>query len=239
MKKLVTTLGNKSIDQVGLILPHEHVFVDLRTCDQEGYGQAETSDVVQIMTPYLQDAKRAGIDLIIDCGPIGVGRRVDILKAVSIAAKYPLVVPTGVYREPWIPGWVHEADEAFLERWMTKELNEGIEGTCIKAGFVKVSASDDGMTACEAKILRAACSSAKTVEALIGSHTVAGKVVCNQLDLIEKAGYRTNRFLWIHTHIEPDFELHLEMAKRGAWIEYDNIGWGTDEFYMELILKIL
>ena len=45
---------------------------------------------------------------------------------MSEAAGFPLVLPTGVYREPWIPGWVHQADEEALVEWLSAELNEDI-----------------------------------------------------------------------------------------------------------------
>ena len=41
MAQLFTTLGPRSKDQLGMILPHEHVFVDLRTPDQPGYAEAD------------------------------------------------------------------------------------------------------------------------------------------------------------------------------------------------------
>ena len=47
MARLITTLGPKRSDELGMILPHEHVFVDLRTWETRGYAQAETDDVVQ------------------------------------------------------------------------------------------------------------------------------------------------------------------------------------------------
>lgn len=239
MKKLVTSLGNLTMEQAGIILPHEHVFVDLRTSDQEGYAQAETADVVKLMGPYLSAARNSGIGVIVDCAPVGVGRRADILKAVSMAEEYPLIIPTGVYREPWLPIWVKEADEKHLEEWMLAEITDGIGETKVQAGFVKVSAGDDGITENEAKVLRAASKSAKKVNAVIGSHTIKGRVVKDQLTIIEKAGYSAERFIWIHAQAEPDFNLHLEMAKRGVWIEYDWIGSGADEPYIEMILRML
>ncbi len=239
MKKLVTTLGNLDMEQAGMILPHEHVFVDLRTSEQEGYAQAETQDVIRLMGPYLREAREAGIGVIVDCGPIGVGRRADILKAVSLAEDYPLIVPTGVYREPWLPEWVREADEKYLEEWMTEELTNEMEGTKVRAGFIKLSAGDDGISHNEAKVLRAAARSAKKADAVIGSHTIRGRVARDQLDIMEQAGYSAERFIWIHTQAEPDFGLHLELVKRGAWIEYDGIGSEPDERYIELILRML
>lgn len=53
MPQLITTLGPKNKNALELILPHEHVFVDLRTWDQPGYGQAETPDVIRLMGPEL------------------------------------------------------------------------------------------------------------------------------------------------------------------------------------------
>lgn len=239
MKKIVTTLGNLTMEQTGIILPHEHVFVDLRTSEQEGYAQAETQDVINLMGPYLREARKSGIGVIVDCGPVGVGRRADILEAVSLAEAYPLIVPTGVYREPWLPEWVREADEKDLEEWMTGELTTNIEGSNVQAGFIKLSAGDDGVSSNEAKVLRAAARSAGKVNSVIGSHTIRGRVVKDQLDIIEKAGYSAERFIWIHTQAEPEFRLHLELAKRGVWIEYDGIGSGPDEPYIELILRML
>ena len=50
MAELITTLGPKRADELGLILPHEHVFVDLRTWDRPGYAQADT-DIKALLAP--------------------------------------------------------------------------------------------------------------------------------------------------------------------------------------------
>jgi phosphotriesterase-related protein len=159
--------------------------------------------------------------------------------AVSLATDFPIVVPTGNYREPWIPTWVASASEAELETWMLKELTEGIDDTGVQAGWIKLSAGDDGITPLEARILRAAARAARATNAVIGSHTIKGRVVMDQLDIIEAEGYTASRFISIHTQAEPDFELHKAVAARGAWIEYDNIGWVPDEETVPRILRAL
>ncbi|MCB0124205.1 MAG: esterase, partial [Caldilineaceae bacterium] len=67
------------------------------------------------------------------------------------------------------------------------------------------------------------------------------RVVRDQLDIIEAAGYTAARFIWIHTQAEPDFALHLEMARRGCWLEYDNIGSDQpgDAQLIDWILRLL
>ncbi|RPJ42156.1 MAG: esterase [Chloroflexi bacterium] len=240
MPYLFTTIGPKQAAELGMILPHEHVFVDLRTWDQPGYAEGQAEDVIALVAPEIRKARNAGITALVECTPVGVGRRVDILKAVSKATGFPLVVPTGVYREPWIPPWIHEASEAQLREWMQSELEGQVEETGVRAGFIKLSAGDDGITPTEAKVLRAAAQAAKPTNSVIGSHTIRGRVVRDQLDIIEKSGYSPSRFIWIHTQAEPDFALHLEMARRGAWLEYDSIGNPEeDSMFIDWIRKLL
>ncbi len=228
MARIMTTLGPKGADELGMLLPHEHVFVDLRTCDQPGYAEADPAAVIALMGPEIARAQAAGVTAIVECSTVGVGRRADIDAAVSAASNFPLVVPTGIYREPWVPRWAHDASEDALHDWMLRELSDEIAGTGVQAGWIKLSAGDDGLTACEIKILRAAARAAKETKSVIGSHTIRGRVVRHQLDIIEAAGVMPDRFIWIHTQAEPDLDLHLEIARRGSWIEYDAIG--SDDF---------
>jgi len=228
MPHLITTLGPKSASEMGIILPHEHVFVDLRTWDQPGYAQAEAKDVIAKMKPELVRAREAGITALAECSAVGVGRRADLLKAVSEASDFPLLAPTGIYREPWVPDWAHAWSEDALYQWMLSELEGEIEGSGVQAGWIKLSAGDDGITATETKILRAACRAAIPTSATIGSHTIRGAVVRRQLDILEEVGYTPTRFIWIHASAEPEIGLNLEMAQRGAWIEYDFIGQGEE-----------
>jgi phosphotriesterase-related protein len=241
MTRLITTLGPKNAEELGMILPHEHIFVDLRTWDQPGYAQAEARDVIALMAPEIAKAQAVGITAIVECSTIGVGRRADILKEVSKTTHFPLVVPTGIYREPWVPDWAHAASEEKLQEWMVGELTGEIEDSGVQAGWIKLSAGDDGLTACETKILRAAAAAGMATNAVIGSHTIQGQVVREQLDIIEAVGCTPERFIWIHTQAEPDFDLHLEIARRSAWIEYDGIGGEEemDEEYLQRILRVL
>lgn len=241
MAQLWTTLGSRTADELGLILPHEHLFVDLRTPDVPGFAEANADEVIALMAPEVEKAKAAGVTALVECTPVGVGRRADLDKAVSEATNFPVVVPTGIYREPWVPAWAQQASEQALYEWMLGELTDQIEGSGVRAAWIKLSAGDDGLTDTETRILRAAARAAKETGAVIGSHTIRGRVVQDQLAVIEAEGYTAERFIWIHTQAEPDFDLHLAMARRGVWIEYDWIGGQqpTDEVYLEYLRRLL
>ncbi len=239
MSLLHTTLGPRRADELGMILPHEHVFVDLRTPDQPGYAEADPADVIRLMGPQIEAIKARGVTALVECSTGGVGLRVDIDLAVSRATGFPIVVATGNYREPWIPDRVRHAGEAELEAWMLRHLTEGVGDTGVKAAWIKLSAGDDGITPLEAKILRAAARASAATGAVIGSHTIRGRVVMDQLDIIEAEGGRADRFISIHTQEEKDFGLHVAVAARGAFIEYDHVGRAPDDEVAGLIMRAL
>ena len=72
-----------------MILPHEHVFVDLRTWDQPGYAEAAPEDVVTLMAPEVERAAAVGVTAIVECTPEGVGRRAEPGAVVSCETSCP------------------------------------------------------------------------------------------------------------------------------------------------------
>ena len=71
-----------------------------------------------MMAPEVEKAKAVGVTALVECSPVGVARRADMDKAVSEATDFPIVMATGIYREPWIPDWAQRASEDELYEWM-------------------------------------------------------------------------------------------------------------------------
>ena len=227
---LHTTLGSFERDDLGLILPHEHVFVDLGPMEEANWRDADPADVVDVMAPEIERAREAGVTALVEATPEGVGRRVDVDLAVSEATDFPVVVPTGVYQEPSIPDWVRESSEDELLEWLLEDLTDGVGDTGVLAAWIKVSTDDDdpeSLSPDEEKVLRAAARAGAETGAPIGSHTLSGDLVHRQLDVVEAAGYTADRFVWIHAQAD-ELASHREIAERGAYVEYDWIG-GDDQ----------
>src|SRR5262249_36647289 len=108
-------------------------------------------------------------------------------------------------------------------RW-SRELTEGIDGTPIRAGFIKIGMSDDGPMPLEVRNLKAAAIASQQTGAIIGSHTIGGTVARRELDVMEGERPALSRFIWIHAQTEPDTAILLEAARRGAYVELDAIG---------------
>ncbi|MGQ9684408.1 MAG: phosphotriesterase family protein [Anaerolineae bacterium] len=224
MAYLMTVRGPLDAAQAGLILPHEHLFVDWRPADTPGYAQADIADVRRRLDPDLRELKELGVSTLVECTPPIIGRNVEILRALSEAHDLHIIAAAGAYRDPLVPSPLREQRVAALADWMMGELQQGVGETGIRCGFIKLGASDEGLTALEERFLRAAARASQRTGAVIASHTLAGTVALRQMDILAEEGLDLGRFVWVHAHVEPDLGLHREAAARGAWLEYDGIG---------------
>ena len=80
---------------------------------------------------------------------------------------------------------------------------------------------------------------ARETGAAVISHWPSGAAFQQQLDVLEGAGGDPGRFVQVHAHAEPDFELHLRALRRGAWLEYDAIGGRPDTLFVDLVRRVL
>jgi len=227
--QFVTTQGPLPAEGLGVILPHEHIFTDLRGPTASGYGQADPADVVRVMKPFLVEARQKGVGVLFECSGIGVGRNVPIIARVSQESGLPVVVPTGVYgRDNFAPPEHQKMTEDELTMLFVRELREGIEGTGIKAGFIKIATGSASMTALEEKFLRAAIHAASQTGAAIASHTPVSSNASRQVAILESIDPAV-RFIWVHAQSENNRQVQRQLAAKGAYIEFDNLGWSPGQ----------
>ena len=235
---ITTTAGNMDAAEAGLILPHEHIFTDLRGPDKPGYGEADPADVIRVMKPLLLQAKKAGVNTLVECTTIGVGRNVAVISRLAGETGLNIVVPTGVYgRANFAPKKYADMSEDQLAQWMMAEIMVGIEGTGVRAGFIKTAASEKELRPLEEKFLRASGRAALQTGVAIASHTTAGTVARTQVEVLQRLQLPADRFIWVHAQAEPDLEFHKDFAKRGVYIELDSVGSSDQED--EKIIKII
>lgn len=245
-----TTAGPLTKDEVGNVLAHHHIFVELGAVPPVAYLEADPEVVNEVVGPWLAEAKALGIGTFIEFTPEGVGRRPDIVKYVADQAGLPTMLVTGIYREPFMPDWVYDASVEEIADFLRTELNEGVTDTGIPAGFIKLSQNATGMTVTERKVLEAACQVALETGSAIASHITAGPTALSVMDALAAFGCPQDevRFIWVHSHLTAAAEgagleggervsaaagidYLLAAAERGAYISIDGVGsgyWGPD-----------
>ncbi|NPV10035.1 MAG: esterase [Anaerolineae bacterium] len=239
MSYLVTVTGNIATEELGVILPHEHIVTDLRPPDTPGFGQVEADDVVAVMRSHLESAREAGVTAVIECTPLGVGRNVAALVALSKATGFPIVASAGVYRDELMPGWIRSMSDADLDRWLRSEVTEGMDGSEVVGGFIKLAVTNVGITPLEQRVLRAAGRVGAELGVTVAIHTVSGSLAVQEANILTAEGLPPERYVWVHAQNEPDMGYHRAIGERGCYLEYDGIRAGTDlEAYVERIRAV-
>jgi phosphotriesterase-related protein len=219
-----TVNGPVEASTLGLFLPHEHLFTDLRGPTVSGYAQADPQAVIRVMKPFLEEAWRVGVTALAECSTLGVGRNIPILQRLAQETPIHILAPTGVYREAYFPPELRQASIDSLAKAWTCDLIQGIDGTRVRAGFIKIAVSDDGPTPLEEHSIRAAARAARQTGAVIASHTVNGLSARREMDILSEEGLDLGRFIWVHASAEADVTLVIDAARRGAYVELDAVG---------------
>jgi predicted metal-dependent phosphotriesterase family hydrolase len=224
--KIMTVNGPVEPEQVGSVLPHEHIMVDFIGADEVSSSRYEASSVIDLVLPYLEEVKGLGINTLIECTPAYLARDPELLKRLSDSTGIHLVTNTGYYGDEegqFLPGHVY--NESYLElasRWL-EEWERGIDGTGIRPGFMKLRVDTSPISETGQKLLKAAAETHLKSGLTIGVHTPDGQTALEQLDILTQEGIDPSAFIWIHAQNEQDTSLHAEAAKRGAWVEFDGI----------------
>lgn len=236
--QVMTVSGPVAASDLGLVLVHEHLLVDFIGAEEVTPERYDVDEVATIMAPFLESARDAGCHTLFECTPAYLGRDVKLLKRLSDTTGVQLVTNTGYYgavMHKYLPAHAHsEPADALASRWI-REAREGVEGTEVRPGFIKIGVDAGPLSPVNRKILEAAARTHRATGLTIAAHTGDGVAALEQLSILEKEGVSPSAWIWVHAQNESRSEKHIEAASRGAWVEFDGIGPETTDRHVELI----
>jgi phosphotriesterase-related protein len=246
-EKLITVNGKIPVEEMGICLIHEHILVDFIGADSTGYHRWEKSKVIERALPFLMEAKKNGVKTFFECTPAYLGRDPLLYKELSEKSGINIVTNTGYYgarENKFVPKHAFdETAEAIAKVWID-EFNNGIEGTGIFPGFIKIGVeSKDTLSPMHAKLVKAAAIAHKTTGLTIVSHTGTDGPALAQLEILKGEGVYPEAFVRTHAN-RGTIEGIVKAAQMGAWISLDNVNknnkgsLGGIEWYVELLLKM-
>ena len=229
MSTVETVTGPVAVDQLGVVMPHEHTFIDLLR-EYRGDGLINDPELVR---DELLRYRAAGGTTIVDCTTRGLHPEPLLNRRVSEESGVNIVMGTGFYRRPYL-------DEEWFERTpldevasvLIRDITEGIDGTGVRAGIIGEIGCDRELSPAEEKSFRAAARAHHATGLTISTHAARWPVGLAQLDLLESEGVSAGRVIIGHADTVPDRDYHLQIAERGAWVQFDTIQAGND-YYLE------
>ncbi len=227
---LRTLAGDIPLSSVGGILPHEHITVDLTPIAEGGNRRPPRDLVWDDLLAKLRAARASGIDTLVECTPPHLGRDVALLRDLGEAADVRILLATGLYRSEWQPDDLRTAAAGDIAAWMEQEVGGGfIEGGAwARAGFIKLATSPDALEPAEAKAIEAGALASRATGAALMIHCGVAARALEVLVVLQDAGADPSRAIFAHMDNDPNVDALVDVARRGAHVEFDHIGVADD-----------
>jgi len=256
--QVMTVTGPVTTDSLGIILPHEHLFIDLRNQFTE-FSNPEKRRISREkvsmhnlgrlrLNPYaikdnllLDDLdtiveevlyfKNLNGKTIVDCTSIGINRDIRKLHELARRTGLNIVAGSGYYTHDTHPKQMCRWKAEDIAEQIILDLTEGIDGTGIKAGVIGEIGTSEPVHQNEEKNLVAAAIAYKKTGAPIYVHTYPwGKSGLKAINLLISNGVDAAKIVICHLDVEPDIAYIKEVLNKGVFLEFDDFG---KEFYIE------
>jgi phosphotriesterase-related protein len=229
-----TVAGELPAERLGTVLMHEHVFITTPELQQDYRDILRWDEETRVAQAigHLEDAKRAGVDTILDLTVLGMGRDVSRVKRVAEAAGMQVVVATGLYTYDELPKFLQyvgpnaplKAAEPMVEMFV-KDIRDGIGDTGIRACMLKCATDAAGVTPGVERVLRAVAQAHRETGAPITTHSHARSANGrDQLDVFESEGVDLTAVVIGHSGDSDDLPYLRSLADRGATLGMDRFG---------------
>lgn len=233
-----TVTGPLSASDMGLTLIHEHILVDFIGADKISPDRWNRSEVVSKMLPRLQELRRLGVRMLVECTPAYLGKDPLLLKELSEKSGIRILTNTGYYGavdNKYLPAHAFsETADQLADRWIA-EYENGIDGTGVRPGFMKISVNPGPLSDLHRKLVTAAARTHKRTGLTIYSHTGPYVPAFEQIDVLKQEGVDPKAFVWVHA--QGSNMVHYARAVReGAWVSLDGLDNSNVANYAETLL---
>jgi phosphotriesterase-related protein len=249
-----TVQGDVASEALGIVLPHEHlrctqlaVFKARRNDPDRlaAHQRVTRQNAVNIrkdplsnidnhylpggaiVASELQEFVRLGGRTLVDLTTVGLGRDVKEAARLSRSTGLHVIVATGYYVARSHPPEVSRRSESWLVDRMAREVEDGIDGSSIRAGVIGELGTSAPIHPRERKVLAAAAGASQETGCGIVVHVQPPAWQGHEvLDLLFAAGARADRIALAHIEstVRPGLNYQRELLSRGVMLGYDGFG---------------
>jgi phosphotriesterase-related protein len=219
-----TVLGPLAASKLGYTLPHEHIADGPYFLDK--WPKGGRAEFVTEATERLKQVRAAGVGTIADLTTYDVGRDIRFLEEVSRKSGLHMIAATGQrFFPPQYPNVTMPSRTAEgLAEFFVKEIKQGIDGTNIKAGVIKIGVISGHPTELEETGLRAAVRASKATGLPIRIHTDAvHRAGENIAAILDGQGMDPSRVSFDHSDGNGDMDYFLGLVRRGYSLGLDHV----------------
>lgn len=222
MPTVNTMKGPVDTSKLGFTLMHEHVVIRSWGVFENWPHLWDAKAEAERAVGLLRGGKAAGIDTILELTTVDLGRDIPRLKQIADRVDMNIIVATGIWMNP--PMYIRRQEPDKLAEMFTHDIVNGIAGTGVRAGAIKV-ATEPAMDEVNEKILRGAARAHRQTGVPISTHTLPrNKTGLAQQDVFASEGVDLRRVVIGHSGDSNDIEYLEAIIRRGSSIGMDRFG---------------
>lgn len=226
---LETVTGPVMGSAIKKVMAHEHLYVDFHGPNDPNYMDVDWQAAIGASVSSVMELSAQGVNLLLDWTNIGVGRNVFLLRHVARQTGVNIVCPSGIYKG-LVPPALADLPVSGIADHFIRELTKGIDGTSIRAGWIKISTTEAGATEQESGFHRAAAIAAKETGCTVSLHSPQAPTTWSIVSVLQSEGFKLDRLVWGHAQPSAQEE-HLKMVDKGASVQFDAISADSDPFF--------
>ena len=220
MTNINTVLGPIESSKLGFTLSHEHIcngfggspFTFPEFLDREATFKRAVID--------LSEAKSEGLHTIMDVAPHDQGRDIKLQQEVSKRSGVNIITCTGTWLD--VPRFFDGLHPNKIADLYIREIEEGIEGTEVKASIIKVASDKGGVKPKEELVLRAAARASKSTGIPIMTHTWApDRIGEEQVRILKEENLDMGLVCIGHSNDTTDIKYLTGLLDQGVWLGMD------------------
>jgi phosphotriesterase-related protein len=238
MSSVPTTAGDTDVDDLGVVLMHEHVFIRTESLQQgwPGFGGWDTEAEVAAARERLSQLSRAGVSTILDMTVPGIGRDPALAARAAEGTGLRLMFATGYYTYDNLPfpfhfrgpGKVIDDGDQLLESLFERDVTTGIGDTGFRAAVLKIVTDEPGMTEDVERLALAVANVHGRTGVPICTHAHAPtKRGLEQQRLLASCGVDLGRVLIGHANETTDLDYLEKIIDNGSYLGWDQCGLGV------------
>jgi predicted metal-dependent phosphotriesterase family hydrolase len=250
--RITTVLGDIAPGELGPALAHEHLYCDISPHSKRPDNRVQDTGLIASELDFFRQAGgRSVVELTVD----GIGRDAPKLREISERSGTTIISGIAFYQEECYPEWVRRSNPQQIADYLIRHLEVGDQG--VRAGLIgeltshnepEPNAANYQLRDVERNVFVGAARAQIATGVAISTHASLGRAGHAQLNLLEKEGVDLRRVAIghcdTHWHHDPDrdLEYYLPILERGAFCEFDLIGWSElmpDEVRAERIAALV
>jgi phosphotriesterase-related protein len=227
-----TVQGPVDGTELGVVLAHEHVRFRDEAVAAEWPARYDERAELDAALGAVEAARSRGVRTIFDPTAMFGGRDVRFMRRVAEETGVRIVACTGIYSYAHLPPYFQNRDTDAMAEHFIADIEGGIQGTEIRAAFLKCAADAAGVTENVEKIHRAVARASVQTGAPIMAHSMpAAATGPRQVEIFDEEGVDLARVQIAHCGDTDDVGYIERLIERGVYV-------GLDRYGLELFLPI-